>query len=134
MFRDHAESPTNQGFRDREAANFEAAERGPGFIDRSGYPDEPGWQSWGEQVYPRFYIDRGDGWAPATLSLWADIESLMAFTYSGLHAEALRHASDWFMPKRWPPYVLWWVAERHRPEWREAVAWFEHLHDHGPTP
>jgi hypothetical protein len=58
MFRDRAESPANQGFRDREPANFEAAERAPGFIARSGYPDEPGPPSRGKQVYPRFYIDR----------------------------------------------------------------------------
>ena len=37
------------------------------------------------------------------------------------------------MPKTWPPYVLWWVADDHRPDWREAVARFELLHDHGPT-
>jgi hypothetical protein len=134
MFRTPAESPINQGFRDREPVNFEAAARAPGFIARSGYPDEPGPQSWGEQVYPRFYIDRGDGWAPSTLSLWTDLESLMAFAYSGVHAEALKHASDWFMPKAWPPYVIWWVPAAHRPDWQEAVARFERLHDLGPTP
>ena len=51
------------------------------------------------QVYPRFYVENGDGRWSSTLSLWVDIESLMAFTYSGIHAEALRHASDWFVPK-----------------------------------
>jgi Domain of unknown function (DUF3291) len=134
MFRERADSPGNQGFRDREPVNLDAVERAPGFIGRAGYEGEPGRESWGAQVYPRFYVERGDGWAPSTLSLWADIESLMAFTYSGVHAEALRHASDWFVPKRWPPYVLWWVAEGHRPDWQEAVDRFERLHDRGPTP
>ena len=31
----------------------------------------------------------GDGWTPATLSLWRDLESAMAFSYAGLHAEAV---------------------------------------------
>ncbi len=106
MFRERAENPVNQGFRDREPANLEAVERAPGFIGRAGYAGEPDGESWGVQVYPRFYVERGDGRAPSTLSLWADLESLMAFTYSGLHAEAMRHASEWFLPKSWPPYLL----------------------------
>jgi hypothetical protein len=133
MFREPAESPSNQGFRDREPANFDAAERAPGFIGRAGYEGEPDRESWGVQVFPRFYVERGDGGAPSVLSLWVDIESLVAFTYSGVHAEAIRHASDWFLPKNWPPHVLWWVSEGHRPDWREAVARFELLHDRGPT-
>jgi hypothetical protein len=134
MFREPADSPRNQGFRDREPATFDAVERAPGFIGRAGYADEPDRESWGARVYPRFYVERGDGSAPSTLSLWTDIESLMAFTYSGPHAEALRRGSDWFMPKSWPPYVLWWVEAARRPDWREAVARFERLHDRGPTP
>jgi Domain of unknown function (DUF3291) len=134
MFRDRAESPSNQGFREREPATFDAAERAPGFIGRAGYEGELDHESWGVRVYPRFYVERGDGEAPSTLSLWADIESLMAFAYSGVHAEALRRASDWFLPKSWPPYVLWWTPEGRRPDWHESVARFELLHDRGPTP
>jgi hypothetical protein len=134
MFRERAEDPANQGFRDRERPNFVASERAPGFIARSGYAGEPGPPSWGQQVFPRFYVERGDGWSPATLSLWNDLESLMAFTYFGVHAEALGRASDWFVEQQWPPYVLWWVADSHTPGWKEAVERFEHLDDHGPTP
>lgn len=134
MFREPAESPSNQGFHDREPANFAAVERAPGFLGRAGYDDEPDRESWGVRVYPRFYVERGDGSSPSTLSLWANIESLMAFTYSGLHAEALRHASAWFLPKSWPPYVLWWVEDGRRPDWYEAIAKLELLHDRGPSP
>jgi hypothetical protein len=134
MFRERAEHPANQGFRDREALNFVAAERAPGFIARSGYAGEPGPPSWGDQAYPRFYVERGDGWSPATLSFWKDLESLMAFTYFDIHAEALGRAREWFVEQRWSPYVLWWIAVAHIPSWKEAVDRFEHLHDHGPTP
>ncbi len=36
MFREPAASPANLGFREREATNFAAAERAPGFIARPG--------------------------------------------------------------------------------------------------
>lgn len=134
MFRERADHPANQGFHDRKAPNFAAAKRAAGFIARSGSREEPGPPSWGAQVYPRVYVERGDGWSPSTLSLWRDLESLMAFTYFGFHAEALGRARDWFVDQSWPPYVLWWVADDRYPCWKEAVDRFEHLHDHGPTP
>ena len=64
MFRERAASPSNQGFHDREPANFAAVERASGFIGRAGYEDEPERESWGVQVYPRFYVECGDGRAP----------------------------------------------------------------------
>jgi hypothetical protein len=132
MFREPADSAVNQGFRDREGANFLAAEQAVGFVGRAGYEGETDCPSWGEQVYPRFYIERGDGGSPSTLSLWENLESLFAFAYSGIHAEALGRAADWFVEKQWPAYVLWWAETV--PEWREAVIRFEQLHDRGPSP
>jgi hypothetical protein len=129
MFREPADSAVNQGFRDLETPNFLAAERAVGFVGRAGYAGEPDQPSWGEQVYPRFYVERGDGGSPSTLSLW---ESLFAFAYSGIHAQAIRRASDWLVEKRWPAYVLWWAEGI--PDWRQAVARFERLHDYGPSP
>lgn len=84
-FRERSEAPTNQGFHARNSINFEAAEISDGFVGRSGYDDEPGPRSWGKQVFPRFYIERGDGYAPSTLSLWRDLSALYAFSYSGIH-------------------------------------------------
>ncbi|PTW60023.1 uncharacterized protein DUF3291 [Breoghania corrubedonensis] len=134
QFRLPSEHPANDGFHALNDPTFAAAEAAEGFIARSGYEDEPGPACWGEQVYPRFYRDRGDGWAPATLSLWRDAESVTAYVYSGLHSEAMRHAREWFDKPAWPPLVLWWVAADHSPDWAEAVARHEHLADHGPTP
>ena len=130
MFRLPAGDPANQGFHDRSDPNFLAAERSEGFIARSGYEDEPGPASWGEQVFPRFYVERGDGWSPSTLSLWQDLASPMAFSYSGIHVEAMRHAREWFVEPAWPGYVLWWVDQEHRPSWAEGVERLEFLHDH----
>lgn len=133
MFRVPSEHAANQGFHERNDRNFLVAEHSDGFVARSGYADEPGPESWGEQVFPRFYVDNGDGWSPSTLSLWHDLASPMAFSYSGFHAETMRHGHEWFPEQHWPPYVLWWVAAGHRPEWREGVERLEHLHDHGTS-
>ena len=132
-FRERAEAPTNRGFHARNAINFEAAEISDGFLARSGYDDEPGPRSWGKQVFPRFYIERGDGYAPSTLSLWRDLSALYAFSYSGIHIDALRNARQWFDRSEWPSYVLWWVTKDHTPTWSEGVERLEHLHDHGPS-
>lgn len=133
IFRAPATDPSNQGFHDRNDVNFLAAESSEGFIARSGYADEPGPESWGKQVYPRFYEEKGDGWSPSSLSLWRDLISPMAFSYSGIHSEALKHGRSWFLKPEWPPYVLWWEEETHTPTWAEAIQRHEYLHDHGPT-
>ncbi|MBS3649579.1 DUF3291 domain-containing protein [Pseudaminobacter sp. 19-2017] len=134
IFRAPATDAANQGFHDRNDRNLLAVERSEGFIARSGYDEEPGPESWGKQVFPRFYVERGDGWSPSTLSLWKNLESPMAFAYAGIHAEALRHGREWFTKPVWPPYVLWWVGSDHVPTWVEAVARHEHLHDLNPSP
>ena len=134
IFLQPSEHVDNDGFHARNDPILMAVERAAGFIARSGYADEPGPDCWGTQVYPRFYNERGDGWSPSTLSLWTDLASIKAFTYRGLHAEALAHGRQWFRKPEWPPYVIWWVDGAHVPDWSEAVARHEHLHDHGPTP
>jgi Domain of unknown function (DUF3291) len=131
IFRERSDHPVNQGFHDRNDGNLRAVALSEGFIARSGYLGDPGPASWGAQVFPRFYVERGDGWSPSTLSLWENLVAPMAFSYGGLHAEALRHGREWFHKPVWPPYVLWWVAHDHTPSWTEAVAKHEYLHDHG---
>jgi len=106
---DDYESPRVEGFRLREPLNFEAANRAEGFAGRSGYDGEPGPESWGEKVYPRFIAGSGFLDAPSSLSLWVSLEALMAFSYNGVHADALKHARNWNQRQ-------------------------EHLADHGPTP
>lgn len=128
-----AESEAVKGFVLREPANFEAAARACGFIGRSGYAGYPGARSWGIQVFPRYIKGSGFESAPSSLSLWADIESLMAFTYNGVHAEALKNARNWNVKQTWPPLVLWWVSAYHRPDWHEGVERLEYLADHGPS-
>lgn len=128
-----SEHPTNDGFHTRNDPMFALVDKAPGFIARSGYEDEPGPELWGEQVYPRFYKDNGDGWAPSTLSLWVDLESPMAYSYFGGHTEALSKGREWFQNPQWPPLVTWWVEGDHIPNWQEGIERLEYLHDNGPT-
>lgn len=133
IFRKPSGDPANDGFHDLNFPIFDLVDDTPGLIARSGYASDPGPDPWGPEVYPRFYQERGDGWSPATLSLWTDLESLFAFTYTGLHAVALKRGRDWFDKPDWPPLVLWWHAHPAYPSWAEAVRRHEHLADHGPT-
>ena len=131
---DDYESPHVEGFRLREPLNFEAAKRAEGYVGRSGYDDVPGPESWGEKVYPRFIRGSGFEDAPSSLSLWRSPETLMAFTYSGVHADALKHARNWNQRQTWPALVLWWVEAGTRPVWADGAERLEFLHDNGPTP
>lgn len=126
--------PRVEGFVSREPANFEAAARAAGFIGRSGYRGVAGPRSWGRQVFPRFIDGSGFDSGPSSLSLWADIESLMAFAYNGVHADALKHGRNWNIRSTWPPLVLWWVDAHRLPAWSDGVERLEYLHDHGPSP
>ncbi len=133
IFEKPAEDPANDGFHMLDDRILALVDRAPGLVGRSGYDTGGTPASWGTQVFPRFYEEKGDGWSPSTLSLWVDMESAMAFSYFGLHAVALKRGKDWMMRPQWPPYVLWWPPEDHRPDWQEAVERHQGLHDHGPT-
>lgn len=128
------EDPRLQGFRDAEPPVFAAIEKASGFIGRSGYDEDVDSPSWGLQVFPKYWTDNGDGWAPSTLSLWATIEAAIAASYHGIHAQVLKRGHEWnIQPDGWPNYVAWWVDGNHRPDWAEAVWRLEHLGDHGPS-
>ncbi len=134
VFRERADHPVNQGFYDRHDPSMEQVESAPGFIARSGYDRDPGPLSWGEQVWPTVYKERGDGWCPATLSLWEAPGAIAAFAYRDVHGEAVRLGRTWFVEPDWPPFALWWVADDHIPDWSEAVERHGFLHENGPSP
>lgn len=126
--------PAVEGFLKREPFNFEAARRAVGYVGRSGYDGEPGPESWGEQIFPRFLNGSGYEAGPSSLSLWQDIECLMAFSYSGVHSEALKNARNWNVKQKWPSLVLFWIVAGEKLEWSDAVRRFEQLADYGASP
>lgn len=134
ILREASEHPQMQGFFDRDPHVFAAAEQSDGFIARSGYEGDDGPPIWGEKAYPRFFDGIDDDWTPATLTLWEDLESVIAFAYFGLHDEALKRGREWFKTPAWPTHAAWWVSPDHIPQWIEAKTRHEYLHDHGPSP
>ncbi len=135
IFRERAEEPVNDEFHRRNDPILEFVGKADGFVARAGYDDEGGDPpEWGPQVWPRWYVELGDGWSPATLSVWEDLESIAAFAYSGQHGQAVRMGRDWFVDGPWPPFAIWWLPEDARPDWHQGVARFHALADNGPTP
>ncbi|MFZ1815385.1 MAG: DUF3291 domain-containing protein [Rhizobiaceae bacterium] len=134
LFLKPSADPANDGFHTLNDRVLERVDRASGLIARSGYDGEAGPDSWGIQQFPVHYVETGDGCAPSTLSLWKDVESAMAFSYFGLHKEALKQGRLWNVKPSWPPYAVWWVEAGHRPDWAEAVARHAELERHGPAP
>ena len=139
ILHEHRDHPQTKGFVDRSPNVFESAENSQGFVDRSkgirrDGPHEDG-PHWGDpQARPRFFVEDQHPGAPATISLWDDLESVYSFAYYGRHAEALGKRKEWFVSPEWPTYVAWWVEDGHIPTRQDASQRLEHLHDHGSTP
>jgi hypothetical protein len=119
-------SDTLQDFMARAMMAFSRAELIHGFIDRSGYrggvvDDRP---VWGEKVDPRFFKPGEHADSLATLSLWRDLESVSAFIYHGIHADALQHRREktGLLRLNGLPMSRWWVPDDHLPTWQEGVS------------
>jgi hypothetical protein len=68
------------------------------------------------------------------LSVWASIEALRAFTYSGAHLEVYKQRRGWFSLMRDASMAMWWVPAGHVPDVAEARERLAHLREHGPSP
>ena len=127
ILREKEGHPQVQGFFDRIDSVFEQARNSEGFIALS----DP---SWGEYVSPRFFDKEKHAAAPATLSLWKDLESVCAFAYRNNHGEAFKLRQEWALKPEWPTYVAWWVDDDHIPNRKEASEKLEYIHDNGSGP
>lgn len=134
MLKKPAHDPSNQSFFALEDPVFDLLERAPGFIARSGYPDVPGPAPWGQQTFPDYYVDQGDGWLPGTLSVWMSLETAFAFSYYGLHKDVYKRGREWFIPPKGPSYALFWHDADQYPRWHVATERHKMLHKHGPSP
>lgn len=129
------DDPQIQSFWDRVDGAFQAAENSEGFLGRSIFDDVREQESWGNWTVPScFKNEEYTDLTPSTLSLWRDLESVFAFAYNGLHAEALSKRREWFIKSDWPTYAAWWVADDHTPTWQEASEKHDKLYQDGPSP
>ncbi len=95
-------NPQVRGFEQRIPDVFSVTEGSHGFV---ALLDEP------PDVPPVFRAPEFAGRVAHALSVWQNLESVMAYSYGGLHAEALAKRKDWFLHGTWPGYVAWWVGE-----------------------
>lgn len=127
--------PLVAGFLERIEGAFAEAQTAPGFIDRSRVDPATGLYNWGIRGMPSRFPEQQPGDRLVhTLSLWRDLESVVAYSYRGLHSEALRGAREWCVDPTWPTYFAWWVGADATPSWSEGYARFDLIHGHGPTP
>lgn len=119
-----------QDFIDRFEETFAAAAVTEGYIGRpfaDGALEEPTipLPGFGEQEWTERSI--------LTFSLWQNLESVFAFTYSGPHGYALKRRGEWFPRPKLPGFVAWWIADDHLPPWTEICERYECLTQNGPT-
>ncbi len=118
-----ADDPQMSGFMDHLPRMFGVAEGTPGFVWRQT-EDDPG-----------FEWDAGDSaGALVNISVWASLEELEKFTYSGEHRDFVRRRREWFQHMAESAYALWWIPAGHRPTTAEAEERVRHLRANGATP
>src|SRR5262249_32020019 len=79
-----------KGFIDRIDAVFDVADTSEGFMRRCPHVECEAQLAWGQWTIPTvFQSEATPNRVASTLSLWHDLESVFAFAYNGLHAEAL---------------------------------------------
>ena len=66
------------------------------------------------------------------LSVWRNAESLEQFVWQTVHKRFYARKSQWFEKSATAHFVMWWIAEGHRPGLAEARERIEHLWAHGP--
>jgi Domain of unknown function (DUF3291) len=67
------------------------------------------------------------------MSVWRDVESLIAFVYRSGHSEIMRRRREFFERMEQAFLVLWWVPCGHRPSIAEAIQKLELLRSRGAT-
>ena len=67
------------------------------------------------------------------MSVWASIEALRAYVYSGAHLEVFKQRREWFSHMKDAATAMWWVPAGHVPDVAEARDRLAHLRIHGPT-
>jgi catechol 2,3-dioxygenase-like lactoylglutathione lyase family enzyme len=94
----------------------------------------------GSPVHPRFYLrEHAEKKADSSrvLTMWDDLESMMAFAHYGVHADAMKENRrlGWLVDPRqlFPGYVVWW-SDTESATYADGCRRLEHLHDNGPSP
>lgn len=109
---------------------YAIAERSPGYVWHM-----PGDEMEAAQLDPNGPLG-GNPRIASTLSVWESPEALRGFSFDTVHRVFYDRRAEWYDPavQPKPRFVMWWVAQGHRPDVKEAVARRDHLARHGPSP
>lgn len=67
------------------------------------------------------------------MSVWETAEALERFVWQTVHKRFYAKKGAWFEALDRPHFVMWWVAECHRPTIEEAADRLERLRRNGPS-
>ena len=67
------------------------------------------------------------------LTVWDGIAALKHFVFNTLHKHFLTRKAEWFTPLHRPHFVMWWIAEGHCPDLKEAQGQLEQLRSEGAS-
>ena len=68
------------------------------------------------------------------MSTWLSVDALKNFMFRTHHRDFLRRKSLWFESIPQDSYVLWWVANDHKPTIEEAIERLNYLREHADSP
>jgi hypothetical protein len=126
--------PAVEVFESAIEATYDQVDASPGFICHMADAE---WIPGGDRLRSPFYTG---GRSPeldaeaTTLSIWADLESVYAFAYSGSHLDAFKRRRESFESGDWPSHVAWWIGDDELPTWEDAFARQQLIHGKGPSP
>ncbi|GAB2808643.1 DUF3291 domain-containing protein [Lentzea nigeriaca] len=113
-----------RGFASRVDPINELAHQAPGFV----------WRPTSERMMEDLRrLGRDPMLEAFNLSVWESVESLWAFTFGGIHLEAVQRSAKWFDPAT-ALDVMWWVPAGYQPTTEEGLAKLDLVRREGPTP
>ncbi|SMX36619.1 DUF3291 domain-containing protein [Maliponia aquimaris] len=89
--------------------------RMPGFVWMMEGSGEPGTGNTDTKI-------GGDPQFVANLTVWQDAESLERFVWGTIHKQFYDRRAEWFELMTDQHFVMWWIAEGHRPTLDEGLA------------
>jgi hypothetical protein len=117
------DDPIMQGFVSQLAHINQLAEQSAGFV----------WRLQTEEGDATSIQAYDDPLLIVNMSVWASLEDLQRYVYSGEHLSILRQRKDWFDKIDGPTLVLWWVPAGYRPSVADGQAALAHLAQNGPS-
>jgi hypothetical protein len=115
--------PEMKSFRDHTDEVNALAEQSKGFVWRDVFDENAAPQPNAladEQILINF-------------SVWEDVESLRAYTYTTFHTAIMKRQKEWFQKYGEAHYALWWIKAGTTPTEKEAIKRLGYLQEHGAS-